>query len=111
MDQLEHYRDIIERVLTNHADPEESRQPIKSEVIFDRKRDHYLLLHMGWQGDRRIHGIVAQIDLIDGKVWIQRDGIEYGIAQDLLDAGVPKEHIVLGFKSPELRQYTDFAIA
>jgi hypothetical protein len=49
-------------------------------------------------------GLVVQI-------WIQRDGTEHGIATDLLDAGVPKEHIVLGFKPPEVRKYTDFAVA
>lgn len=39
------------------------------------------------------------------------DGTEYGIANDLLAAGIPKDKIVLGFKSPESRKYTDFAVA
>ena len=43
--------------------------------------------------------------------WIQRDGTEYGIAQELVDAGIPKERIVLAFKSPELRKLTEFAVA
>ena len=54
---------------------------------------------------------LIHLDIIDGKIWIQRDGTEHGIATDLLEAGVPKEHIVLGFKSPEMRQYTEFAVA
>jgi hypothetical protein len=29
----------------------------------------------------------------------------------LLEAGVPKEDIVLAFHEPEMRQYTEFAVA
>ncbi|MCB0181003.1 MAG: XisI protein [Anaerolineae bacterium] len=36
------------------------------------------------------------------KVWIQYDGAE-SIAADLVDAGIPKEAIVLGFRPPALR--------
>jgi hypothetical protein len=36
--------------------------------------------------------------LIDNKIWIQQDETEDGIASDLLEAGVPKEDIVLGFR-------------
>lgn len=56
-------------------------------------------------------GCLVHIDLIDGKIWIQRDGTEEGIAADLERAGIPIEHIVLGFRPPELRQYTDYGVA
>lgn len=84
---------------------------IQSEVVFDRGRDRYLWMDVCWDGDRRIHGCLVHIDLIDGKIWIQRDGTEEGIAADLERAGIPKEHIVLGFRSPELRPYTGYAVA
>ncbi|WP_237396612.1 element excision factor XisI family protein [Okeania sp. KiyG1] len=38
------------------------------------------------------------MQIIDNKIWIQRDGIEEGIATDLMEAGIPKEQIVLGLK-------------
>jgi hypothetical protein len=53
----------------------------------------------------------VHIDIIGGKLWIQRDGTEKGIAADLERAGVLKEHIVLGFRSPEVRPHTDYAVA
>jgi hypothetical protein len=31
----------------------------------------------------------------DGKVLIEYDGIEYGVAQDLIDAGIAREDIML----------------
>ncbi len=44
------------------------------------------------------------IDIIDGKLSIQHDGTEEGIAHKLVAAGVPKDTIVLGFKSVERRK-------
>lgn len=39
------------------------------------------------------------------------DGIEDGMATELLAAGIPKEKIVLGWKSPQLRKLTEFAVS
>lgn len=36
---------------------------------------------------------------------------EEEIADDLVQAGVPKEDIVLAFQPPDLRQFTEFATA
>ena len=32
-------------------------------------------------------------------------------ADDLLDAGIQKDQIVLGFQPPDIRPYTEFAVA
>ena len=58
----------------------------------------------------RNHGCIIHLEIINGKIWIQRDGTEDGIATDLLAAGVPKSDIVLAFHPPEIRQHTDFAV-
>ncbi len=41
----------------------------------------------------------------------QNDSREEGIATELVEAGVPKEDIVLGFQPAKERPYTGFAIA
>jgi hypothetical protein len=51
------------------------------------------------------------LDIIDGKIWIQRDGTEDGIAYELEDAGVPKCDIVLAFHSEDVRPHTGYAVA
>ena len=50
-------------------------------------------------------------DIVNGKIYIQHDGTEDGIATDLEIAGVPKSDIVLAFHAPELRKHTEYAIA
>jgi hypothetical protein len=42
---------------------------------------------------------------------IHEDGLEDGIASDLVRAGIPKDKIVLGFHPPEVRPYTEFAVS
>jgi hypothetical protein len=111
MDTLETYRQIIEKALTEYAEIPYAYGDIQTETIFDRKNDHYLLINVGWNKDRRIHGCLIHIDIINNKVWIQRDGTEEGIAVELEQAGIPKDHIVLGFRPPEIRKHTDYAVA
>jgi XisI protein len=113
MDALIHqYQAAIESVLQSYADffaPSESE--IQQELVFDHDRNHYLLIETGWQKDRRIYGPFIHIDIIDGKVWIQHDGTEEGVAYDLVSHGIPKEHIVLAYKSVDRRQVTEFAVS
>lgn len=88
-----------------------SHGQIETEAVIDSERDHYEVMHVGWDGPRRIHGSVVHIDIINGKIWIQYDGTSRPVAEALLEAGVPHEDIILGFHPAELRHYTDFGIA
>jgi len=103
-------RQLIESIIREYARIPYSYGETQIQTVFDREQDHYLLMLVGWEGIRREHGCLVHVDLIDGKFWIQRDGTERGIAQELLDAGVPKDRIVLAFRSPAKRQLTDFAV-
>jgi hypothetical protein len=111
MDTLNNYRDIIEKVLTNYASVSYANGKIENEIILDRTNDRYLVMSLGWDNVRRIHGCVVHIDIIDGLIWIQRDGTEDGIAIELEQEGVPKDKIVLGFHEPDVRQHTGYAVA
>jgi hypothetical protein len=111
MDTLDTVRQIIENVLTEYTRIPYAYGDIHTEAVFDRVNDRYLLVNVGWDSGRRVHGSLVHIDLINGKVWIQRDGTEHGIAKELVQAGIPKSDIVLGFRSPEIRPYTEYAIA
>ena len=111
MEELEHYRDCIRRVIEEYAQFKPAYGDVEVEVIFDESSDHYELVHSGWQGPHRIHGSVIHIDIRDGKIWIQYDGTEGGVANDLVAAGIPHDRIVLAFKPPYIRPHTGFAAA
>ena len=80
-------------------------------TIFDRQNGQFLLMDEGWDGFKHIHRVWLHVELRDGKFWIQKDGTEDGIAVDLMNAGVPKEKIVLAFQHPGRRQYGEFAVS
>ena len=65
---------------------------------------------LGWQGDQRVHGCLVHLEIKNDKIWIQRDGTEDGIAEELVGAGISKEDIVLGFHPLEIRPYTEYAV-
>jgi len=79
---------------------------LQNEAIFDREADRYLIVSVGWHNVKHIHSCLIHMNIADGKVWIQRDGTEHGIARELERAGIPKKHIVLGFHTPDVRKYT-----
>jgi ketopantoate reductase len=111
MDRVREYRDIVKRIITEYAQFKPSYGEINVETIFDEERDHYELVYEGWKPSERVHGSVIHVDIRNGKVWIQHDGTEEGIAEELVEAGIPRDHIVLGFHSPEIRKHTKFAVA
>ncbi len=112
MDSLEiTYQTIVEKVLHEYAEYLRQDSNVQIELVFDRPHDHYLLVETGWQNSDRVYGTLLHIDIIDHKLWIQHDGTEDGIVNDLVAAGVPKQSIVLAFRSIERRKLTEFAVS
>ncbi len=101
MDRVKNYRELIERVLTEYASIPYSYGELEKQTVFDRASDHYLLMVLGREGIRGVHGCTAHIDIKDGKVWIRRDGTDPGMARQLMAAGIPPEDIVLAFRLPD----------
>ncbi len=86
-----------------------SHGQIESEAVVDGERDHDEVMHVGWDGTRRVHGCVVHVDIRGGKVWVQYDGTSRPVAEELVAAGIPREDIVLGFHPAEMRRHTAFA--
>ena len=108
MDQLEHYRQVTKQLLNEYAQYKPADGEIEMETIFDDRQDHYQLMAVGWDKRRRVHGCVIHIDIKDGKVWLQHDSTDTVIAQQLVELGIPKEDIVIGFQPEHGRKYTGF---
>jgi hypothetical protein len=112
MDKIARYRTTIQEVLTEyHQLNVKAQSTTESALVFDEVHDQYLLLLMGWHKDERIKSAMIHIRLKDGKIWIEEDWTEDGVATDLLQKGIAREEIVLAFHPPQVRQHTEFAIA
>lgn len=110
MDIQTTYRKIIKQVILKYAQFRPSHGDIRLDPFFDEIRDRYGLMQVGWSQGKRIRGNLIYITLQDNKVYIEYDGIETGITNDLVNAGIAKKDIVLAFYSPEVRQQTEFAV-
>ena len=108
MDTRVTYPEIIKKILTEIADSYSQGNEWPVRPLFDDERKSYLLLDNGWNGDKYVHHTPIHIDVIDDKVWIQQDDSQEGVATDLLEAGISKTAIVLGFRPPKVRPYTEF---
>lgn len=104
------YQQIIIDLLKTHLNAQKDTDSVEAQLAIDTTNDHYQLLFIGWQGEKRIYGCPIHIDIKAGKIWIQQDFTEVGIAQQLIDRGVPKSDVVLGFRSPFMRQLSEFAV-
>lgn len=111
MDTLTHYRTLIKDILTTyvtlaHQRPAPDIEPL---LVFDDEHGNYLWLTVGWVEQRRVHGITVHVRLRAGKIWIEQDWTEEGIATDLVRAGISRDQIVLAFQPADLRHLTEFA--
>jgi hypothetical protein len=111
MDKLARYTTIIKQILQEDARYKPSHGDIQPLLVFDDERHSYQLMYIGWDRRRRVHGSIYHLRLENNKVYIEEDTSNRPIAESLLEAGIPKEDIVLAFHAPDKRQYTDFAIA
>ncbi len=111
MDTRDRLSTSVESVMIEYTKIPYSHGDFQTEAIFDRTRGRFVLMNVGWDDRTRVHGCLVHIDIIDGKLWIQRDGTEHGIAKELLAVGIHKDQIVLAFKRPEVRCLTEYAVA
>jgi hypothetical protein len=98
-------------LLSEYAKRRSTKGEVEIQTIFDVERDHYQLMYIGWENKQRVLGPVIHIDIKEGKVWIQWNGTEEQVADDLMELGVPRKDIVLGFHPPYMRKFTEFAVS
>ena len=105
------YQEIVAQIVKEHYQYHCKDSKYETELILDSERNHYLLISWRWQDEKRDYGCPIHVDIKNNKIWIHQDFTEPGIARQLLDLGVPKSDIVLAFRSPYVRQFSDFSVS
>ncbi len=90
-------RDTVKQVISEYARLTPSHGQIRLDTVFDDTQDRYALMQTGWSQGRRVRGNLIYITLHDNRIYLEYDGMEQGITQDLIDRGVPSEQICLAF--------------
>ncbi len=110
MASVKRYQEIIRNLIQEYATHKPSHGDIDVKAIINEEEGQFQVMHVGWQGKSRVHGSPIHIELIGDKIWIQYDGTSPGVAVELVESGIPKEDIVLGFRPPHIRPHTDFGV-
>jgi hypothetical protein len=81
-------------------------------IIIDEAHGHYMLYNNVWEGYKRHYGCFLHLEVKEnGHIWLNHDGTNLKIGEELLDKGISKTEIVLAFQSPQKRVLTGFAEA
>jgi hypothetical protein len=110
MDKLNYYREKVKALLAKYALHKPSYGNIDVEQIFDIERDHYQIISIGWNNQERIYSPIMHLDIKNEKIYIQENTTEVDIANELIEVGVPKSDIVIGFHTPKMRRLAGFAV-
>lgn len=101
---------IVENMLRDYASIPYAVGKLEQHIVIDESHNRYLLLTVGWEGKKRIHYVLVDVEIRGDKFWIHYDGTEDGIATDLERAGIPKNRIVLAWHPEEVRHLTEYAV-
>ncbi|NEQ37291.1 MAG: XisI protein [Okeania sp. SIO3I5] len=84
MDKVDKYGEIIQKVIQEYAGDRYTRKDVDRELIFDTKNHHYQIVHVGWEGDRRVYGCVLHFDIKGGFVVIAIENpLRFSVVPDM----------------------------
>ena len=95
MDISTTYRTVVKDVISQYAKLRPSHGQIRLDTVFDEQQDHYALMQVGWDRGVRVRGNLIYVTLQNDKIFVEYDGIEQGIIEELIKRGVAKDKIVL----------------
>ena len=101
MDKLAKYRKIVKNIVERYGRFQSSVGNVETYSVCDETNDNYLVIDVGWLAFGRQHAMPIHIRLKEGKVWVEWDGTDQEIVQQLIDKGIPPEDIVLGFQQEQ----------
>ncbi len=106
------YQKMIKQVLNEYIDyMANDTSQTEDVMLFDDENKAYSLFNVGWQNGRRIQIMIVLMRIVGDKIYVEEDNTDYDFVERLLSAGIPSRDIVLAWHPPEMRQYTEYAIA
>jgi XisI protein len=109
---LDHTLTELQRILEEYCDSlNRHANGSQCKLIINHDRTRYLVIDEGWINHKRIHALIFDAEIRSHKIWLHHDGLDHGITDDLIAAGIPKDQIVLAFHPADIRPHTGYAIA
>ncbi|MFK7981007.1 MAG: element excision factor XisI family protein [Saprospiraceae bacterium] len=111
MDKLKKYSKILQFFFEDRqAIQNRQASGLKAHLLINRQKTDFILLKMGWMQKLFIHAVVFHLEIKNNKIWIYEDKTDIDVANILVEKGIAKKDIVLGFLSPTLREFSEYAV-
>jgi hypothetical protein len=107
--KIKKYQKILIEFLTEQASYRISNSELENQIIVDKENHHYQLMRIGWRKNRYVRACPFHFDIKDGKVWIQQNRTDIEVGEELIERGIPKSDIVIGFLPEEIRSSSGYA--
>ena len=107
MDKIKKYRRILKSVTEEHANIASPMNWVKSTAACDFGQNNYFLID--YDTREKKHYIVFHLRLVDGKIFVEQDGVEYGIVDDLVMSGVSAKDISSIFQAAKQTENVSLA--
>ncbi len=111
MEKLTLYKQILRKWMSAQLTDNQTLQEEETYMVVDEENQHYLLYHNGWDNMSRSYGCFFHARIKNEKIFIEYNGTDIEVAEDLVVEGVAKADIVLAFHAPAKRKHTGFGVA
>ena len=118
MVNLEKKIKLHQKVLTNYVEQlaKERNESLGSiggyQAVTDKKHNQFQLIHISWFERKFYFKVLLHFSIHPetGNIWVQQNNTEIPLETDFSNMGIPKSHLVLGFRPADMRELSDFAV-
>lgn len=82
------------------------------QAITDLIHNQFQLIQIGWIKEKFHFYVLLHFSIHPetGNIWVQQNNTEIELDKELGALGVPKHHLVLGFRPADLRALSEYAV-
>jgi len=105
---IDQYRQTLQNILQTYCNTLNKNRTTTTQLIINQNQTRYLIIDEGWHNIKRIHDLIFDAEIRNQQIWLHHDGLDHGITDELVAAGIPKTSIVLAFHPPHIRPHTGY---
>ena len=111
--KVKKYKEIVTKVLEGHLFLPSSQMPgIQDKLIINEDSSHFIQLTFGWNNEDYIHQTVFHLEVkLNGQVWVHENRSDILIDDELTNAGIATEDIILSLIEPYSDNTLDMQVA
>lgn len=105
------YQQIIRKELKVYETRRIDNAPdVKFHLVVSEDQTDFLLLSIGWRGKQFQNNVMFHFQIRGNKVWILKNNTDVEIGEILVEEGIPKSDIVIGWLPTYLQEMSDYGV-